>query len=766
MLSGFSHHHDNPVGGGASRADDYRTLTDYMDAPWVMKTITGARIRVDRAPVPEILLGRAGVLRRQIASLPFQRRYRFGLLSFAEDDIDVPAFNAGHPRLRREVDLALNLFLEALWPGIPTTARPMPYVTTHTHTGRLEVNLAMPRAVYLGQKVYSHNPDPPVRLGEAPIYWRAFRDLVNYSFGWADPEDPARRMDFVRPHWEVKLLAEEARAGLTPPANLRDQAMNALWRAVQDGEVFSRHDVIAVLEAHLAPDGWCVLSTREKSITIGAPQAPVKDRLRLQGWYFDANFDGRPEVLDPEVVLRAKARRMAELATAPARFQAAWAHRAAYNRTRYSGDRWPEPVWSVDAWLGLDRTDAPQLIPRQHHLLALSPLTQKTEPTQDDTFDLGPAIPRHDGQDRADAKRHDGGDHPQTGGGGKAEHRTWEKVGESGNSDRASGHGLVLLEQFARAISGPIGLVAAIGHITRRLRDLTVRAGMALAGSRFTYVITPSRLARFTHLATRLETLNARYDIQPAADGRADAGHLNAPSGHQGIGGQLAGDGPRSPDPTGGDGDIPRPDRSSTRNHRGKGGKDSSDPGRPDDSPTVTHNRPAKTGPAVAEIRDHQPTLGGSDRLAPHPSPGPSVDRASLGVLLRAGRDLTRILCVEGTASIDRIDHGFAFRAPGATLALLDDRVLVIRWARPRDQMDMAYEILGQILGTDFPIEDARRDLAPKVPDRSRPTGRPKEHAVAETMSTVSEEQMTTDQVEDQESTQSSKEDDEVGPGM
>jgi len=95
MLSGFSHHHDNPVGSGASRADDYRTLTDYMDAPWIMKTIKGARVRVDRGPVPEILLGRAGVLRRQIASLPFQRRYRFGLLSFAEDDIDVPSFNAG-----------------------------------------------------------------------------------------------------------------------------------------------------------------------------------------------------------------------------------------------------------------------------------------------------------------------------------------------------------------------------------------------------------------------------------------------------------------------------------------------------------------------------------------------------------------------------------------------------------------------------------------------------------------------------------------------
>lgn len=98
MLVGFSHHHDNPGTTGQARAADYRALTDYMDSPWVMKVIGGARVRIDRAPVPEILYGRADVLRRQIAALPFQRKYRFGLLSFEERDIDVVAFNAGEAR--------------------------------------------------------------------------------------------------------------------------------------------------------------------------------------------------------------------------------------------------------------------------------------------------------------------------------------------------------------------------------------------------------------------------------------------------------------------------------------------------------------------------------------------------------------------------------------------------------------------------------------------------------------------------------------------
>lgn len=254
MLLGFSHHHDNPTTDGATRADDYRDLSDYMDSPWVMKVIGGERVRVERDPAPEILCGRADVLRRQIAALPFQRKYRFGLLSFEERDIDVEAFNAGDPRQRRDVDLALALFFEALWPGIPAEARPIPYVTTHTHTGRLEVNVALPRAVHVAGRVFSHNPDPPTPLGAAPDYWRRLRDLLNRTFGWADPEDPLRRLTFARPHWEAKLLAESARAGLSPVPDRRDRALHAVSDAVQAGAIFSRQDVLAVLAAHLAPE--------------------------------------------------------------------------------------------------------------------------------------------------------------------------------------------------------------------------------------------------------------------------------------------------------------------------------------------------------------------------------------------------------------------------------------------------------------------------------------------------------------------------------
>lgn len=716
MLVGFSHHHDNYGSTGQARADDYRALTMYMDSPWVMKVIGGARVRVDRTPVPEILFGRAEVLRRQIAALPFQRKYRFGLLSFEESDIDVVAFNSGDPRRRREVDLALALFVEALWPGVPADARPMPYVTTHTHTGRLEINVAHPRAVHVNGRAFSHNPDPPTRQGEPSEYWRSFRDLLNLTFGWADPEDPARRLIFARPDWEAKLLAEGERAGLTAVPDRRDQALYAVWDAVQTCEVFSREDVLGVLDGHLAPAGWRVLSTTDKTVTIGAPGAPPKQRLRLRGRYFSADFDGRPETPDPEAVLWEKARRLAELETAPARFQAAWEKRAAYNRERYGRGGWPEPAWSMETWLGRDWTAAPTLIPRQHHLMALSPPTPKKDDDPDDTFTLGFALPGPDGPDRADAPGPDRGTHPPTGNGRTPEPLFGRTDRSAGGDERSRRYKLDQLERYARALAGPVGLAAVIEHITRRLRDLTVRAGGALAVSRLAHVLTPNLVQRFTHLATNLENLHARYDGPTSTDGGPDPGHRDAASGDHPAGGDPAVDGQGGSGPPEGDGRGARPDR------RGAGG----------------------AAEAAGELDDrlvgadaHRRDLDGGDGV-PRPTPEKGVRKArridldhggdetsargpglTLGEMLAVGRDLGRVLGLERVARLTRIEGGVAFQAPGVALVVLDHRIRLIHWTRPPGELSLLQDHLIRKLGDAYPFEDMRAIAAPTAVRRA-----------------------------------------------
>lgn len=716
MLVGFSHHHDNPGTTGTARADDFRALTHYMDSPWVMKVIGGARVRVERGPVPEILYGRAEVLRRQIAALPFQRKYRFGLLSFEEGDIDVDAFNAGDPRPRREVDLALALFVQALWSGVPADARPMPYVTTHTHTGRLEINVAHPRAVHVNGRAFSHNPDPPTRQGEPSEYWRSFRDLLNLTFGWADPEDPARRLNFARPDWEAKLLAEGERAGLTAVPDRRDQALYTVWDAVQAGEVFSREDVLAVLDVHLAPAGWRVLSTTDKTVTIGAPGAPPKQRLRLKGRYFSADFDGRPETPDPEPVLREKARRLAELETAPARFQAAWEKRAAYNRKRYGRGDWPEPDWSMETWLGLDRTTAPALIPRQHHLMALSPPTPKKDDDPDDTFTLGFALPGPDGPDRADAAGADRGTHPPTGSGRTPEPLLGRTDRSAGGDERSRRYQLDQLERRARALAGPVGLAAVISHITRQLRDLTARAGIVLAGSWLAHVITPGLVQRFTQLATNLEDLHARYDAQPSADGGPDAGHRDAPPGDRPVGGDPAVDGQGSFGPSAADGRGAGQDR-------GCAGNPARTAGDADDRPIGADARLGDLGDGDATPRP-APDCGsrnarrtdldhGGDETSAR---GPGL---TLGEMLAVGRGLGRVLGLERVARLTRIEGGVAFQAPGVALVVLDHRIRLIHWTRPPGELSLLQDHLIRKLGDAYPFEDMRAIAAPTAVRRA-----------------------------------------------
>lgn len=734
MLSGFSRHHDNPASGGdGAGADRYRALTDYMDAPWVMKRIGRTNTRLVRDPVPEVLYGRPGVLRRQIANLPFQRKYRFGLLSFDERDIDVAAFNAGDRDLRRQVDLALGLFFEALWPGIPSEARPMPYVTTHTHTGRLEVNVALPRAVHVGARVLSHNPDPPTPMGAAPKYWRAFRDLLNLTFGWADPEDPGRRRGTVRPDWETKLLAEGARAGLAPMETARERAQRVIADGVAAGALRSRSDVLAALEAHLAPAGWRVLATTDKAITIGAPQAPTRDRLRLRGWYFCAGFDGQPESHDPTIITQARARRQEALMTAPARFQAAWAKRAAWNRERYSGGSWPDPDWSVATWSSLDPTAAPQLIPRRHHLLELAAPAPRKAQTLRKAHTLQkdgephaaiaprPALPRPHGPDRADPETPTRSARAPAGGDRAVEPRPGTAGRGAGGAEHPPERQLDELERLARALAGPLGATALIGDAIGRIEALSNRAGGHLADARLQPVLTTDRLARLERIAERLETAHDRPDTRRSADGRPHPGAHDPSAGLATPRGQSEEDGRVRPEPAGQAGRDAGSDRQRARSHAGEpqdvpggdvraAGADGS-LGEDDGYP---RHRPA--GGAGSARR-----VGGEDREPDAPPGRTSLIPLSLATLLYLARDIARLLRIENEARLDRIEGGVALRAPGVTLLMRDTHVRLTLWEKAGEDWRKVGPHLAGKLGVLFPVIDLRHVASPTTQGKRAP---------------------------------------------
>lgn len=308
-------------------------VTAYMEDEFVWKPsphLDGGRERVERVPPPEVLKGDAALMRQAIRAVPFQCRYSSGVLSFDLDDVDVTAFNAGDSELRRQVAEAIQAFEDTAYAGIPQEHRPPTFWTTHTHTGRLELNFCMPRAILAGSgKLRSINPHPPGR--ESRQLYDAFRDVFNARYGWADPEDPARARLVKVPNWIQKIVAEARRAGVEPKQRTVERIGEWAEAAVAAGEIRSRDDLIGQIRAA----GIQVVRAGEDYITL-VNETGV--RVRLRGRLFSAVFTS-PETLRPV----AKTTPRLDLAECQARLARHQKRRAEFNLRRYGGPAWAPP---------------------------------------------------------------------------------------------------------------------------------------------------------------------------------------------------------------------------------------------------------------------------------------------------------------------------------------------------------------------------------------------------------------------------------------
>ncbi len=139
-----------------------RQPTAYLLDDAVTKVVGQKSVEEARSPRPEVLLGHPAVVQAAINGLGFKRRYSLCTLSFAASEICVEAFNRGNSGVRGAVAVAITAFLEFTYAGIPVSSRPPVLVSTHTHTGRLEINITLPRFVIDGGgAVRSFNPNPP-----------------------------------------------------------------------------------------------------------------------------------------------------------------------------------------------------------------------------------------------------------------------------------------------------------------------------------------------------------------------------------------------------------------------------------------------------------------------------------------------------------------------------------------------------------------------------------------------------------------------------
>ncbi len=307
------------------------SVTDYMEAETVWKPKPeGGRERIRRVPPPEVLKGDAVLMRQAIRAVPFQCRYSSAVLSFERDDIDVAAFNAGEPEARRRVAEVIREFENTAYAGIPEEHRPPTFWTTHTHTGRLELNFCAPRAILNGSgQLRSINPHPPGR--ESIRLFDAFRDVFNARYGWADPEDPRRARLVKVPNWIQKIAAEAKRAGKDTKKQIAEMVAEYAEAALADGKIQSRDDLIAQLRAA----GIDVARVGKDYVTL-VNEAGV--RMRLRGRLFSSDFTC-PQALQPvaEPGSRLFLPECEELLTEHLE------RRARFHQLRYGGPEWAPP---------------------------------------------------------------------------------------------------------------------------------------------------------------------------------------------------------------------------------------------------------------------------------------------------------------------------------------------------------------------------------------------------------------------------------------
>ena len=353
-----------------------KKLVGYFNAPAWRKTIGERSILAPRDPAPEVLIGDARRFSIAAHALPFRRQYASAVLSFAHGDIDVTAFNAGAPAARQAAGIALHLVLETVLAGLPLIRRPPLHATTHTHTGRLEINLAIGCGILDARgELRSFNPMPPLKGHRNGL--DACRDTLNAMFEWADPQDPLRQRLIARPDWQTKAMREAQRARIAPPVSPREDLLQDLTAVMVEHDPKSRHDVLHAIAAAAPHTGYIVIRTTRTSITLASPEAPDHD-ITFHGRLFAKNFSGFP---DEAGIAQARRDRACAMKHAPERLREAISRHAAYNADRYGHATDPGAADRLDRLLQADR-DLPCLIPACHPAWLTPPSIRPVSPAK------------------------------------------------------------------------------------------------------------------------------------------------------------------------------------------------------------------------------------------------------------------------------------------------------------------------------------------------------------------------------------------------
>ncbi|WCR00538.1 hypothetical protein [Paracoccus aestuarii] len=241
--------------------------------------------------MPETLLGDPTDIAEFLAQLPFKRKYLSLAATFAAEEVDVEAFNAG--AWRSEAGLITAMILDAAYAGVPTLCRPPVFANCHTHTGRLEINFLLPRAMINGHgHLRSFTPFPPQKRYE--VFRYVLQEALIKRLELIDPRSPLRTRLFKLPSWMHKEHAEALRAGLDGHSLFR--LIDPLIAAAERGEVHGRGDLICALHPLLGDIGYVVHEVSAHCVTI--EDTVTRKHLPLGGFCFSDSFRDPQDIHD------------------------------------------------------------------------------------------------------------------------------------------------------------------------------------------------------------------------------------------------------------------------------------------------------------------------------------------------------------------------------------------------------------------------------------------------------------------------------------
>ena len=346
MMIGWSKHMSAP---------EPRIPIDYALASTVCKS-GGGTVLVRRDPVPELLIGNPRLLIATLNALQTSTKIRAATLSFHRDDMNAALFNAGDPVLRRRVAQILELIDAYAHAAVPKSARLPFLVSTHTHLGRLELNMLWPRAIIGGHGHVLNYNQHSMRRG-AKAQWDAIEDFVNAEFGFADPRDPGRAQMISGPDGIEKQVVAAQRAGLIyGPDKPKHFFVQQLHQLSDHG--LSTPDFVKAVAALVDAHGWVRHRHDGSSLTVGPADASVTQKLRLRGTALFGASSAQ------ELENRIKARQE-YMAMSRSRLVDSWQARAQESIQTFAKRQWPP---QTDPELEIDRILAmPALRLSTHH---------------------------------------------------------------------------------------------------------------------------------------------------------------------------------------------------------------------------------------------------------------------------------------------------------------------------------------------------------------------------------------------------------------